>query len=198
MYMENERANGVLEDFRLDFLACWQRLPNKGFLVVLRAAWLALLHFLGSSTLGYVHSPSLFRWALNAYHPTGDYFNAEEGHGVIVPFVVLGLFWWKRKELLAQPLDLWTPGLGLIGVALVLHLLGYFIQQPRLSMVGFFAGVYGIMGWRGGQAGCGQVSFHLFSLLFAFRSGRKFSPLLSLCACWCAGWSSGSRTLCWR
>ncbi len=193
MYMENERANGVLEDFRLDFLACWQRLPNKGFFVVLLAAWLALFHFLGSSTLGYVHSPSLFRWALNAYHPTGDYLDAEEGHGVIVPFVVLGLFWWKRKELLAQPLELWTPGLGLIGLALVLHLLGYFIQQPRLSMVGFFAGVYGIMGLAWGP-GWLRASFFPF-ILFAFciPLGPQIQPItfaLRMLVCRLVEWVS--------
>ena len=30
---------------------------------------------------------------------------------LLIPFVVLALFWWKRKELLAQPLGLWWPGI---------------------------------------------------------------------------------------
>ncbi len=48
----------------------------------------------------------------------------DEGHGLLIPFVVLVLFWWKRKDLLAKPPGLWWPAIGLIGFALLLHLVG--------------------------------------------------------------------------
>ena len=51
--MDNRLENGVLEEFRLEFVDCWQRLPNKGFFLGLLAAWVALFQFLGNSTLGY-------------------------------------------------------------------------------------------------------------------------------------------------
>ena len=60
--MEENTGNGVLEDFRIQFLECWHRLPNKGLFLVLLAAWLALFHFLGNSTFGYVDTPSLLGW----------------------------------------------------------------------------------------------------------------------------------------
>ncbi len=57
--MEKDTGNGILEDFRIQFLECWQGLPNKGLFLVLLAAWLALFQFLGNSTLGYISTPSL-------------------------------------------------------------------------------------------------------------------------------------------
>src|SRR5208283_2669715 len=111
--MDKQRTNGILGGFRTDFLECWRRLPNKCFFFVLLAAWLALFHFAGNPTLGYVHSPSLFAFTLDAYHPllagwlrsmdltsiSHWMSDGEEAHCLLVPFVVLGLCWWKRKEL---------------------------------------------------------------------------------------------------
>ena len=128
MSTEREPTNGVLENLRIDFRECWQKLPNKGFSLLLLAAWLALFQFLGNSTLGYVHSPSLFRFVLDTCNPQLVYWltaldfhsvfhwmgQAEEGHIIVVPLVVLGLFWWKRKELMALPLALWAPGLWVL------------------------------------------------------------------------------------
>ena len=74
---------------------------------MLLAAWLALFQFLGNAILGYVHTPSLFSWMLGQYNNP----NADDGHGNFIPFLVIGLFWWKRRELLALPLKLWWPGL---------------------------------------------------------------------------------------
>ena len=44
--------------------AAWRRLPDRGILLALLAAWVALFHFQGASTLGYVDTPSLFGWWL--------------------------------------------------------------------------------------------------------------------------------------
>src|SRR5262245_53084638 len=57
--MEEKPINGVLEDFRISFLECWQKLPNKAFFFLLLAAWMLLFLFLGNPTLGYVKSASL-------------------------------------------------------------------------------------------------------------------------------------------
>src|SRR5207249_2873687 len=126
-----ESGNGILENFRIAFVDCCNQIPNKGFFLTLLAAWLALFHFFGNTTVGYIRSqsPSLYRWLLNAYDPEGKYWRSDDGFGVIVPFVVLGLFWWKRKQLLAQPLRTWFPGLFLVIFALALHIGGYMMQQ---------------------------------------------------------------------
>src|SRR6266446_813458 len=120
--MEKQPTDGILEEFRLEFVEFWGRLPNKGFFFFLLAAWLSLFQFLGNSTLGYVRTPSLLHWMYNAYKTSGgDNATTDDGHGMFMPFVVLGLFWWKRKELMALPLKVWRPGLLLLGLGLALH-----------------------------------------------------------------------------
>src|SRR5205085_4694458 len=144
--MDKQPTDGILEEFRIEFLKCWERLPNKGFFFVLLAAWLALFQFLGNSTFGYLPTPSLLRWMYVVYLPGPDTAAVDDAHGMIIPFLVLGLFWWKRKELTELPLRTWSPGLGLVALGLVLHILGYAAQQPRISIIGLFTGIYGLMG----------------------------------------------------
>jgi exosortase len=163
---EKQPANGILEDFRIQLVDCWQRLPNKGLFFVLLVAWLALFHFLGNSTLGYIPTPSLLSWMRAAYASTGDAAARDDSHGKMIPFVVLALFWLKRKRLLALPLQTWTPGFLLVALALVLHLLGYMVQQPRVSIVALFVGIYGLTGLAWGPQWL-RESFFPFCL-FAF------------------------------
>lgn len=138
----------------------WQRIPNKTFFFVLAAAWVALFAFLGNSVFGYLDSPSLFAWLFDIYtSPLSD-----TGYGILIPFVVLGLFWRKRKELVAQPLGLWWPGILIFAFGLFLHLTGYLIQQPKLSVVGFFTGLYGLTGLAWGKNWL-KASFFPFFLL---------------------------------
>jgi exosortase len=139
-------------------------LPDKGLFFVLLGAWLALFHFLGNSTFGYVDTPSLFLWMYNAYSSTGS--ESDDGQGLIVPFLVAGLFWWKRKELLVLPLRGWWPGLLLAAAALGLHILGYLVQQPRLSIVALFTGIYALTGLAWGTRWLRASFFPFF--LFAF------------------------------
>jgi len=164
--MDEQPINGILEDFRIDFLECWHRLPNKGFFFFLLAAWLLLFQFLGNCTLGFVPTPSLLHWMYEVYQPSVNPELSDDAHARFIPFVVLALFWWKRKELMALPLKSWAPGLLLVGLALVLHVLGYAVQQPRISIVALFTGIYGLMGLAWGPAWLRASFFPFF--LFAF------------------------------
>ena len=129
---------------------CWRLVPNKGFFIALLAAWLALFQFLGNSTLGYYHTPSLFYYMWRAYSLHD--FSGDEALGAMIPFLVIGLFWWKRRELLELPLKIWPPALLLVGLGLVLHIAGYLIEEPRISIVAMFIGIYGLMGLSWGRA----------------------------------------------
>ena len=169
--MEEPSPPGILEEFRIEFQQAWRQLPNKGVFAVLFGAWLILFQFMGNSTLGYVHSPSLFRWTLDAYHPSGDYAASEDAHGLIVPFVVLILFWIKRKELLSLPLRLWSPALALLSGALLLHIGGYMIQQPRVSIVALLVGIYALMGLAWGPAWMRGSLFPFVLLIFCVPIG---------------------------
>jgi exosortase len=176
--MDKQSDNGILEDFRIEFLDCWQRLPNKGFFLILLAAWLALFQFLGNSTLGYISTPSLLRWMYLVYQPSTDPGASDEAHGNIVPFIVLALMWWKRKQLLALELRLWWPALLLVGLALLLHVVGYLGQQPRISIVALFTGIYALMGVAWGRQWLRESIFPFFLFVFCI-------PL---------GWSAGAVT----
>jgi exosortase len=189
--MDKQRTKGLLEEFRTDFLECWRRLPNKGVFCVLLAAWLALFQLAGNSTLGYVHSPSLFAFMLNAYHPnlagwlrSGNLgaiahwmSEGEEGHCLLVPLVVLGLCWWKRRALAAVPLRLWPPGLAIVGLALLLHVFAFLVQQPKLSILAMLAGFFGLMGLAWGTAWLRASFFPFFLLLFCIPLGTVAQPL---------------------
>jgi len=152
-----------------DTVDCWQRLPNKAFFFVLLAAWLALFQFFGSAILGYVHTPSLFSWMIGAY----NFPSSDDAHGKFIPFLVVGLFWWKRRELLALPLNLWWPGLLILLAALMLHIFGFLVQQPYFSIAALFAGVYGLMGLAWGRAWLRNSLFPFFLFIFSVPLGQR-------------------------
>jgi exosortase len=158
-----------------DTIRCWHRLPNKGIFFGLLAAWLALFQFFGNSTFGYAHSPSLFRWMSVAYNSgSGD---SDDAVGDLIPFLVIGLFWWKRRELLELPLKIWPPALGFVVLGLVLHIAGYLIQQPRLSIFAFFVGIYGLMGLAWGRDWLRNSLFPFFLFIFCVPMSVVLEPI---------------------
>jgi exosortase len=175
--MEKQPTDGILEEFRIEFLECWRRLPNKGFFFILLAAWLALFQFLGNSTLGYIHTTSLLRWMYNAYNPNIENPITDDGHGLLVPFIVAGLFWWKRKQLTALPLDAWWPSLIVVGCGLMLHLAGYALQEARISIVGLFTGIYGLTGLAWGLAWLRASFFPFVLFVFCVPFGSLAEPV---------------------
>jgi exosortase len=158
-----------------EFQTCLQRLPNKTLFFVLLAAWLALFSFLGNSTFGYSHSSSLFGWMWMAYNSGG--LSGDDAYGDLIPFLVIGLFCWKRKELLALPLKTWLPALLIIGFGLVLHIGGYLIEQPRLSILAMFIGIYGLTGLAWGPAWLRHSFFPFFLFIFAVPSSVVLEPI---------------------
>ena len=171
MQKQTEPTNGVLEDFRLDFLEAWGRLPNKGLFFSLLVVWLLLFQFFGNATLGYIRTSSLLTWMYVSYHPAGETPLYDDGHGLFIPFLVLGLFWWKRKELLAQHLRVWSPALALLVFGLFLHIVGFAIQQPRISIVGLFVGIYGLMGLAWGPSLLRASFFPFWLFIFCVPFG---------------------------
>jgi exosortase len=171
--MEKQPGIGVLKEFRIEFMDCWKRLPDKGFFLCLLAAWLALFHFLGSSTLGYIRTPSLFYWLFDAYGGRTEHpLESDAAYGFLVPLAVALLFWLKRRELLAVNLRPWGPGLLLVGAGLALHILGYMVQQPRISVLALFTGLYGLTGlvWGPGWLRTSFFPFFLFVLCIPLGS----------------------------
>jgi exosortase len=148
---------GLAEELR----AFGETLPDKGWFAALLAAWCALFHFLGNSTFGYVASPSLFAWLWNAHANAAD-----DSLGGLIPLAVFALLWWKREELAAVPKRAWWPAVVVVALALLMHVAGYVVQQPRVSVVAFFVGLYALTGLVWGWAWLKATFFPYF--LFAF------------------------------
>lgn len=165
----------LIEEFKAEFLRCWHLLPHKGMFFGLLAAWLLLFQFLGNGTFGYVDTSSLLQWMYASYN---DKFGlTDDGIGNLVPFAVLALFWWKRKDLLAQKLEPWWPALIVLGVSLALHVVGYLVQQPRISIVALFTGIYGLIGLVWGSACMRRSFFPFFLFAFSVPLGSLAEPI---------------------
>lgn len=171
--MDAEMPRATPVSFPEEWRACWRQLPDKPLFFVLLTAWVLLFQFLGNSTFGYTDTPSLFGWLYNAYNAPGS----DDGHGNLIPLVVLGLFWWKREDLLAVPRQLWWPALLLLGASAVAHIVGYVVQQPRVSTVAFFAGVYGLMGLLWGWRWLRACFFPFFLFVFCIPVGSLAESL---------------------
>jgi exosortase len=65
----------------------------------------------------------------------------------------------------------------ILGFGALLHLLGYRIQQPRVSVVGLFVGIYGLMGLAWGLAWLRKSFFPFFLFAFCVPLGSMGQPI---------------------
>ena len=72
-----------------------------------------------------------------------------------------------------MPLKLWWPGLLILLAALLLHVAGYAMQQPYLSIAALFAGIYGLMGLAWGPAWLRHSLFPFFLFMFSVPLGQR-------------------------
>jgi exosortase len=151
----------------------WRQMPNRWFFVSLATVWTALFVFLGNGTFSFTDTPSLPKWMFTVYSSP----DVDEGHGLLIPFVVLALYWWKRKELVARPLGLWWPAIGLVALALLAHYFGFKAQQQRLSVVAFFLGLYALTGLAWGRHWLKASFFPFFLLAFCIPIANYAVPL---------------------
>lgn len=171
--MEAKAKENWLDEFRREFPAFWREIPHKGFFFGLLAIWLALFQFWGNPTFGYVNTSSLYGWLYNAYNAPAS----EDGHGNLIPFVVLGLLWYKRDSLGPLPKDIWPLALGGVVVGLGLHLVGYVVQQPRISTIGLFIGIFFLTGLAWGKAWLRETWFPFILLVFCIPIGSLAGSL---------------------
>jgi exosortase len=169
---------GVLDQFQTEFVDFWDRLPNKGFFFALLACWLAVFQFLGNATFGYIDTPSLFRWMWVVYcgrDPEGDL--GDDSIGLWVWALVLALAWWKHKELVDKPLALWWPGLLIMAVGMLMHIAGFVIQVPHISIFAMLVGIYGVMSLTWGREWAQKIWFPFFLLIFMVPLSRTLEPV---------------------
>lgn len=169
--MDEQSTTGILDEFQAELVDAWRQLPNKGFFFMLLGAWLLLFEFLGNSTFGYLDTPSLLKWMYILGSAKSAEGETDDNQMLIAPLVVIGLFWWKRKELLRQPMAMSWQGLLLVALGLLLHIVGYRVQQPRISIIAMFTGIYGLMGLAWGPKFLRASFFPFFLFIFCVPFG---------------------------
>ncbi len=152
----------------------WKQLPHKSLFAVLLIAWIALFHYTGNATLGYVKSPSLFNWLKQDYDA-----HEEDAHGLYVPIVVLIFFWLKRKELLPAISKGWWPALIYFAFATLLQVLAYRVQQSRISALALIFGFHALLGVVWGPQWIRRTFFPVFLLLFSIPFG-SFADIITI------------------
>src|SRR5437868_5923103 len=65
----------------------------------------------------------------------------------------------------------WGAGPLLVGLGLLLHIVGYRVQQPRISIVALFTGIYGLMGLAWGPKFLRASFFPFFLFIFCIPLG---------------------------
>ncbi len=151
-----------------------------------------MFHMLGN-TVENVHSRSAFVWMISRWSDEIS-FGADYSHGYLIPFVTLGVIWWKRRDLIAAPKSLAKMGLVVIVTALAMHWLGAKMQQTRISLMGLillFWGIpYYLLGWQVAKILIFPCSYLIFCVPLNFLDSLSF-PLQMLATSATAGVLNG-------
>ena len=154
----------------------WARGPEKWLFLALLAGWCVLFQFVGISSFNFgTTKPSLFEWLYNAWDTPA----MDCEHGKLIPLAVAILFWIKRRDLAASITGVWWPGLIAVGLALLIHILGFLAQQPRVSMIALFLGLYGMIGLVWGWRTMWASTFPMVLFAFCLPLGN-FAQIVTL------------------
>lgn len=125
-----------------------------------------VFQFFGNSTRGYIETRSLFYWW--GYQWTDP--ASESEHGWLILAMSAWLFWRnvkaKSEEQGAGSQSAAKPAVAMLG-GLALHLLGYAMQQGRLSIAGLLLFIWGLLALAGGRRWGRAAAFPLAFMVFA-------------------------------
>ena len=138
-----------------------------GLIALIIGLLYALFHLFGNMVSD-VNSRSAFTWMFARW---GDKisFGADYSHGYLIPFVSLGVIWWKRDLLITADKKINKYGLVIILGALVMHWLGAKIQQTRISLMSLIVMIWGVPFYLWGWQVAKVLIFPCSYLIFAFR-----------------------------
>lgn len=139
------------------------------FAALSAAAGVALFHFYGNASRGYIPTNSLFVWWGTQWLDPAS----ETEHGWLILAASAWLFWrnLRQQTFSAAPSargffsrERWN---SMFMVALVLHGMGFFLQQTRLSILGLLVFVLAVIGQAGGIRWARAAMFPVAFLAFA-------------------------------
>ncbi|MEJ1972974.1 MAG: exosortase/archaeosortase family protein [Lacunisphaera sp.] len=138
-------------------------------------AGFAVFQFFGNSNLGYIHSRSLFYWWSAQWTP-----ESEGEHGWLILGLGVWLLWRNLRSAeggmrngegtnppsaIPPPQSLASAGAMLGGLAI--HLLGYALEQARVSIIGLLVFTWGVLAFGGGPRWRRAALFPVAFLVFA-------------------------------
>ncbi len=127
-------------------------------------AGFVVLQFFGNATRGYIPTDSLFYWwGFQWWNP-----GSETEHGWLILGLSLWLFWQnvRREPVAPNPAATGVALAAMLG-GLAVHLLGYAVQQTRISILGFLLFTGGVLTLAGGQRWGRAAAFPLAFMVFA-------------------------------
>jgi len=137
-------------------------LPSKPQFFLVAIAWIVLFQFLGNSSFGYASTPSLFSWLVAVYES-----NPDDSLGYMIPPLIVALLYAKRDHLVPLEKAPWGPALLLLALAVLLHVVGYLIQQVRVSLLAFGLGLWALTGLFWGLRWMRATAFPFGLMVFA-------------------------------
>ena len=153
------------------------QVTQLGFMAVIIGLIFALFHLLGN-TVENVNSQSAFVWMVARWSDSLSYGGADYSHGWLIPFVSLGVLWYKRRELLAAPKTINQWGLAVIVLALLVHWFGAKMQQTRLSLASLILLLWGLplyfFGWQLAKILIFPCTYLLFCIPLTFLDTLAF------------------------
>jgi len=174
--VSNGGAAVSFDHFGQELQFYWTKLPGRTIYLGLLAAWCLLFQFFGWTSAIAGRTDSLFNWMWEKWSDPAN----DASHGKLIPIVVLGLLWLRRRRLVDSVAGVWWPGLVALAFALGLHVVGYVVQQPRLSMVAFFSGAWILVGLVWGRKTLMVSFFPFFIFAFCVPMGGTFAQGLTL------------------
>lgn len=125
-----------------------------------------VFQWFGNATRGYIVSDSLFYWWGFQWVNPGS----ESEHGWLISGMSLWLFW-RNLRSLPVPTEgglvyRFAPAMAM-GAGLMIHLLGFAMQQTRISIVGFLIFTWGVLALGGGRKWGRAALFPLTFMLLA-------------------------------
>ncbi|MDB4473823.1 EpsI family protein [Opitutaceae bacterium] len=146
-----------------------------------RSPWLAaavvgvvgfvVFQFWGNAVRGYIDTSSVFWWwGWQWFNPA-----SESQHGSLVLGVAVWLAWrnWVKAGVRSEKAEVGVvwPGVIAMFAGLGIHLLGYAVQQTRISILAVMVFAWGVMRLGGGARWGNAVIFPLGLLIFAVPVG---------------------------
>jgi len=153
--------------------------------VMVGLLWM-LFHMLGN-TVENIGTRSAFDWMFARWKDTVS-FGADYSHGYFIPFVSLGVIWYKRKEIFSVKMQTDLRGLGVVVFALALHWVGAKMEQTRFSLMSLILLLWGVpfylFGWELAKKLIFPCSYLIFCIPLNFMDVisfplRLFSTILA-------------------